>query len=412
MREEINIRPVRNGFVPDVIAPEDYIFGSGQAPDPIIQEDGQWVDYLPAEESQRIQFDVYNCVSFATLNALEILIRKLGVSRNWSDRFLGIIAGTKPPGNSPHKVAEALRKNGAIEDSLLSFSPNLKNWQEYYSFLGGDEGKCRTEGEQFMRDYYFKHDYVTDTSPKSLMEALKRSPLGVSVFAWANKGELYVRPKGLEDTHWTALIGYKKGSYWLVYDSYEPFIKKLAWDFDFGLIKRYFIRPKTDEEKAQEAKMSRNALTEWLKRFISVLTPAWIYNYFLPLYKIAPVIEPEPEKETELTPRKSRIKDWAKIIEEFENTPKSWNNPGGIRALNGMFLKFKSYQDGFDYLCDYLIRAATGKHRAYLQGGETTLYKFTAIYAPKSDGNDPVKYSVFVSNKLGITIDTKIKELL
>ena len=53
----------------------------------------------------------------------------------------------------------------------------------------------------------------------------------IGVYAWAEKNGKYFFPKNGRYTHATVLVGYKKGEYWLVFDSYEPFLKKLEWNY-------------------------------------------------------------------------------------------------------------------------------------------------------------------------------------
>lgn len=75
-------------------------------------------------------------------------------------------------------------------------------------------------------------------------------------------------------------------------------------------------------------------------------------------------------------------------------------NPGNIRNLDGTFKVFSIYDDpdsynpnveGLDALEDYLLRVASGKHKAYLKwGAGMTIYQMCQTYAPKSDGNDPM----------------------
>ena len=93
----------------------------------------------------------------------------------------------------------------------------------------------------------------------------------------------------------------------------------------------------------------------------------------------------------------------AKAIERKENSPKEWNNPGAIKGLSGHFLRFTSYEQGFDYLCRYLERAITGKHSAYLKWGKNmTIYQFFKTYSPALDGNDPFKYAKDVVDWVGL----------
>lgn len=119
----------------------------------------------------------------------------------------------------------------------------------------------------------------------------------------------------------------------------------------------------------------------------------------------------EPVKEEHI----SKIPTWAKAIEQFETggDPNSVglrnNNPGNIKGLDGKFMKFKTYDEGFAYLCDYLTRACTGKHKAYRP--DMTLRDFFSVYAP--DGDKIINnYSSFVANRLGVFPSVKIKDLL
>ena len=318
--EKIIINKINTGYTEPEFLDSDYIFGSGQAPDPIINESGQW----PAveEETQIKNYDLFNCTGFATLTPVEILLRHQGIFANYSDRFLGIVAGTYPPGNDPGKVVEALRKNGAIAETLLPFSDDLKNVSEYYSFKGANEADCRNAGKEWLRTYFYKHDWIdpysNEISKKVLIEALKRSPLSVAVFAWAKKGEKYFRPDGERDTHLTTLIGYKENEYWIVLDSYSPFIKHLEWDFKFYTAKRHFIRLLTQEEKETIIRIETNIpiwqkMINWIFEAIGLLKKQELENN--------PPVIPAPQESTPETkpgPPKSKIEIWAKAIEVQE----------------------------------------------------------------------------------------------
>src|SRR3972149_9464452 len=101
------------GFIyqPPVID-KDWIFGSDLSVETkvgaeILQPDGQWDSYLPAEERQsNSSFDTMSCVTFATLNCVEILTRRLWKEeKEFSDRFLSKRSGTTQTGNSPQTAA-------------------------------------------------------------------------------------------------------------------------------------------------------------------------------------------------------------------------------------------------------------------------------------------------------------------
>lgn len=407
-KEEVNI--IRDGYIEPIITEDNFIFGDAQAPQEVLQEGGQWDKFLPENEKQLIQFETTNCTAFNTTNPLEIILRRKGIEHNYSDRFLGVIAGTKPPGNDPHTVAEALRKKGIVKESSLPFSADLKDWQEYFSYKGADEKELIKESEKWFRDFFFRHDYVAPNDneiPKdSLKEALKHSPLGIAVLAWASRDGIYFRPPGQGDSHWTTLIGYKEGEYWLVLDSYEPFLKKLEWNFPFYTAKRYYLREKTVEEKKIEA--------EQFSLFQSIinLIALQIQRISEQVQALLNPKKEEPKKEPKEEPKKSLLIEFAKAISAYEDAPEYWNNPGAIKSKDGKFLMFKTYQAGFDYLLDYIRRVAKDEHRAYPKGGETSILEYFHIYSPVSDNNNSTAYAQWVAKRIGVTTGTKIKDIV
>lgn len=238
------------GFVKPILDSTQYIMGAALSLNKdCLQADGQWGAYLPTEERQRQnKIETYNCTSFATLNCVEILINKIyGRYENKSDRFLGLKAGTRPPGNDPHTVAEAGRKHGFIPEDLLPFDSEIDTLDEYYSYQWSDMGTCIEQGQKFLQEYLFGHEWVTnghmdkDRRIGLMKEALRYSPLGCSVSAWYEKGGVYV-DMGQPNNHWTVIYGYNDTG-WLCFDSYEPFRKTLSYDHEITFCKRYSLMP-------------------------------------------------------------------------------------------------------------------------------------------------------------------------
>ena len=249
------------GFVAPVITEEDYTFGSGQLGAEILQPDGQWDDYLPPEELQRLRgVESMSCVSFATLTSIQILLkRKYGEDKNYSERFTAILAETNRIGTTPKKVSEAIRKKGTIPDTLLPFSSDIASWSEYHSptpmlmdFL--DKGLKWLETHDFGYDWVFTGGSLENKKNK-LKQALQSSPVCVSVYAWQQNGEYYIKPEGVRDTHLTVCYGYVDGAYWKIFDTYDMTHKKLVWEYSFGLAQRYTI-DKKEINVVSESKVS------------------------------------------------------------------------------------------------------------------------------------------------------------
>jgi len=412
---------IRVGFIEPTITEDNYVLGAKQVPEEVLQLDGQWLDYSVEKERQEQHgLETYNCTGFATSSPVEIYIkRKYGVEVNLSDRALGILAGTYPPGNNPHIVAESLRKHGNVKEESLPFSDSLKNVDDYYS-PNPLPKKLLQEAEQFLYKYDFLHEWVFNDKGLDIKEkqekmkkALTLSPLGASVMAWRKRGDLYVKDKGEPDTHWTTVVGYKEDEYWLVFDSYNPFLKKLAWDYDFGYVKRYWVGESTKDQKDKQ-------IAVIIKLFLmGQASYAWeILKAMAGLgtKQDKPVQQVEIPKE-EPSPKKDYITLFAKSIQEFEGWhegSKSFrnNNPGNLKSVSGKFIKFESYEDGFAYLKDYIYRASTGKHKAY--NPEMTIFKFVEVYAPPSEnsGASILNYAKHIAKGLGISPETKLKELV
>lgn len=142
-----------------------------------------------------------------------------------------------------------------------------------------------------------------------------------------------------------------------------------------------------------------------------------------------PVIAPQPQPEPVIAPHGSYLLEWAAAIRDYEGKPGDLsyrnNNPGNLRYLNGDFVKFKTWEDGWNALLDYLTRAATGKHpaykpemmllnQAYISPEKTpkVLPGFFQVYAPSLDRNNPKAYAQYVAKRIGVPIETQIKNLV
>lgn len=230
------------GYIEDEISSQDYTLGALDAT--VLSPSGQWLLYLPENEVQRKNgLETQNCTVYGTLNALEILLYKQkGVKHNFSERYGGVMAGTKVGGNSPHKVIEVIRNYaGVIDDVVLPFGPDIDTWDEYYSEVTFAH---KIQGLSWLRKNEVLHEWVLNEEHEDwqnrLIRSLRYSPLGIAVQAWNNKNGVFVRSG--PDTHWCVLVGYREKEYWIVLDSYDKHLKKLAWDYGFTRAKRYTIK--------------------------------------------------------------------------------------------------------------------------------------------------------------------------
>lgn len=410
-----------SGFIAPQIVTEGekahYVLGA--LPQVILQADRNWLPFTAEFEPQQKKFETYNCTGFNTLTAIETLLARLGIHENYSDRWVGIIAGTKAPGNDPHTVAEAIRKNGLIPESMLPFSDDLNSVDEYYSFKGADEAKCREVGQKWLERFDFGHEWVFlggDNKPEKMLEALQFSPLDVSVQAWHKDGILFSKPKGGADNHWTCnVVGVNEKKYWIIDDSYlddgQP-LKYLEWDYDFGFCKRYSIVVKKDD-KAKKAVIWQ--ILQYLAELIGLLPKESLV--------VAPILE-QPESPVPAEPVKSKpmLDIFCSAIRDYEGKPGDRNyrnnNPGNVKFSSvGYLIKyepvkkdkegfaiFKDYETGWLYLQN-LVRSKIAKNP------QRTIREFFYEYAPPSE-NEPELYAKFVAKRCGVNVDFIIKNLL
>lgn len=239
------------GFVPTEITEEQWVLGGANT---IIGEpltDGHWyaAGHVPDGERQGNPFmDSDNCTGFGYTNRVEILWHRLfGTWRNFSDRYVGIVAGTQPPGNDPHTVAEACRKSGLIDELDLPFTDAIDTVEKFYAPKPMNNNLI-AKGTAFLREHTVRHEWV-ESDKESLKNALRFSPIGIAVIAWYKGTDgMYYFPEGIKPNHDTTLIDFEDGSFWLIFDSYPDddgsYFKKLRWDTVFPLrSKRYAICP-------------------------------------------------------------------------------------------------------------------------------------------------------------------------
>lgn len=407
------------GLVTPVLEPDHYLLGASPLRGDEILPSGDWSRFLPDTEPQNIRgIETYNCTGFGTHNVIETMLRQRGKAANYSDRALGIAAGTSPVkgGNDPHVVAETIRKSfGAVDESVLPFDASVQTVTDYYRPNPLTSSIVR-QGASWWNSFSLGHEWVIppgstmSLKDKQLLLAasLKYSPIGISVYAWQQGTDgHYHKPVGAPDNHWVALVYAELGSYWEIFDSYDGYIKRLAWDYDFGYAKVYYIQPAVPRAT-----------------LISLLNAA---------YAKLRALFAAPATDIGAVPTDERLKEWCAAIQEREGwAPGSHsyrnNNPGNLRYSpyqsgrdSSNFSIFPTYAAGLNALMHQLRIVCNGTSPAYNSAARSkfglancsllSIYQFYEIYAPSSDQNDPSSYANFVAKRLGVTPWTKIKDL-
>jgi hypothetical protein len=403
--------PKNYGFIKPVIEDKHYRFGSGDvslATPP--QPDGQWDAFVPKDEFQNIRgIETYGCTLYGSENQTETYLKRMsGGEYNYSERALGVEVGLKPPGADPQKVYEKIRKIGLALDSLLPFDSSVTSIKDFYSPVPLPADVKKSE-QDFLNSYVFQHDWVADgnkTTPEIMKTALQYSPLGVAVYAWAtNDGDIYVRLG--DDCHWVCIYGYVDGQYWKCFDSYDNTHKKLVWDFGFFFVKRINVEKN---------------LIPYQKSFLDILKSylAIIVNLLKKNEQTKPVNPTPDPTPTPPTPRVSLLGIFCDAITHYENISVTYCNPGALRwssyvqslgatSERAGFAVFPNATIGRKALEQFVTDASLDRLKAYHQ---CTIKSFFASYAPEFDKNKPLLYAQYVSSKVGVPIETKLKDII
>ncbi len=228
------------GYRLPIIQEGEYIHGDNLLGDLPTNPSGQWDSYLPDNELQNRGYETYSCVSEATLHCTEILQRKeFADTTKYSVRFLATMSDTgRKQGNDNQTVAETLRKLGCVQEVDWPFDA-----ASYEAFYTPPSDKIIKLAKAQFIDNAFGHSWVQNTSPDAMKNALMYSPLALGVFAWPapDADGIYHRPAGAQDCHCVTVYGYEDGVAWHIFDSYSNTKKRLAWDYGFGVGKRFTL---------------------------------------------------------------------------------------------------------------------------------------------------------------------------
>lgn len=219
-------QPENRGLLTEpIVFGKDGVFGSATsyAGKHVVRPDGQW-DTVEYERQSSGDFDTFSCVSFGLNNQEELyMLNRYGIKKNHSDRALARMSDTQPNGNTPQKVYEARRKKGFLFENEWPWPFDVKEWSVYMMEIPRN---LIILAIGYSAEWRFWHDYVP-MNPVSIKEALKYSPVAVSVALMPDENGVYYKPVGWRDTHFAVLRGYYDNGDWKLLDTYLPYEKRV-----------------------------------------------------------------------------------------------------------------------------------------------------------------------------------------
>ena len=249
-----------------------YVLGGATSlPKEILRPNGDWSQFMPKYEAQAEKFETWGCTVFGTLNAVEALAELVtGKKYDFSERYIYNLAEIGPGGTDPHKVCEIVRNEGLIDQELL---PMTDTYEEFCK-PRPMEAQYEVKGQLFPytigHEYVFRFEFDKTYRTEKIREALKYSPLGVSVTAWfKDENGLYV-DNGLPNNHWCVLYGETKNG-WKIFDTYDGGHKILSFDHQIQVCKRFSFTKKPKKKNWLVEFPGVKKITEILEELVRLI---------------------------------------------------------------------------------------------------------------------------------------------
>ena len=242
------------GLIQDLIRDvNEYVLGQSQVPFVPFNEEGNWEKDLPGYENQttRQKEETSGCTVHASQNQLETMHSFLFKQQpNYSERFTYNLVPIDPGrGADPQRTHETIRKFGLVEERYLPMTDTIEEYLDKSDITGS----LLAKGQYWLTQFDYRHEWVWSPTKRPdnyidlLKDALKTSPLCVSVTAWREENGVYVSDNG-GNNHYCLLYKFDDEGYPWVFDTYDHSRKKLAKDHNIRRAKRIWLQKKTKKE--------------------------------------------------------------------------------------------------------------------------------------------------------------------
>jgi len=241
-----------------------YILGGNKVPYIHYNPSGNWEKYLPEYEPQAENYETNGCTVWGTQNQIEIFHKFLyDKEPNYSERFTYNLVPVKPAsGSDPQKVYDCIREYGLIDNRYLPVPDTIEEFLDMSKITD----KMYDRGKKWKERYELKHEWLWTLPPKDrtsvIRDALKTSPIAVSVTAWMQDGNNLYIDNGIRNNHWC--VAYKvddDGGIWVL-DSYNHYTKKLHPDHYIHRAKRIWLNRKTKSYQKKHIRILEEILKQ------------------------------------------------------------------------------------------------------------------------------------------------------
>lgn len=248
--------PVKTNFVYPEIKDTDYRFGSFQLIGTPLREDGDWRDYLPPEEDQNVRgVESSACYIEGQQHAVATLEEEVFGEKdnNYSARFNALLSNGTPNGGDPLKGAYSMHKDGLVKQQSMPWD-GVTSWDDFHSWKGVNEKDLINEGKTYLTKKTINYDIVferwesVENKYTKLKQALKYSPVPVSVDAWYEENGEYVK-LNKQDNHLVLAVYVDDKNRIYVRDTYSPYLKILKANYNCDFAMRWSVQKKSPTEQ-------------------------------------------------------------------------------------------------------------------------------------------------------------------
>lgn len=226
----------------------DYILGTSKVPYIPYNESGDWEKFLPRYENQTTKLgnETFGCTVWGSQNQIETMYKFLYKTEpNYSERFTYLGVPVNPGyGADPQNTYETIRRDGLVDEKDLPMTDTIEQYLNKTDITDA----IRQKGQEWIKRHDFKHEWLWSKKPANhieiLRDALKTSPIGISVQAWNEENGVYVS-YGDSNNHWCLLYKIDEDEFLHVFDSYDHTKKILSNDHNIRRAKRIWLNKKT-----------------------------------------------------------------------------------------------------------------------------------------------------------------------
>lgn len=245
-----------HNFIYPEISHQDRWYGAniqGQ----VLRQDGNWRDYLPPTEDQNIRdIESSACYIEAQQHSLATLLEEqFGLKdQNFSARFNALLSDGTQHGGDPIKGAKSIKYDGMVDDAKMPFDNSITCWDDFHSWKGVNKDDLIVLGKQWTQFWtaefvpIIEKEMPLATKYVVLKQWLKSCPCPISVTAWYQQGDVYIKPEGLNDNHLVEAYYVDDQNRIYIRDTYAPYQKILAPNFNFDFAMAWTIK-KNDNPK-------------------------------------------------------------------------------------------------------------------------------------------------------------------